>query len=349
MDTATHALLGALVARAVPASATGTSPARHGWLGAVAAVFPDIDYLTYWIDPLVFLAQWHRGPTHSLVLLPLWAALLGPVLARMFAVPRTVAIALVALAIASHIGADLLTSYGVHLLAPLSNWRPALDVSFVVDALFTGVVILGLLASVRWHAHIGASAGLLGLVLYIAVQAWAKNAAETLARIHAQTPMAGEHAFHALPMAPLPVYWKVLVAGDGRYAAAYLVLVPALHERLRRLPGVATLIRPYRAPSQLVWREHVTPPASSSATVRQMWRHREMAPFRRFTRYPVVYRDEIRGVQRCVWFTDLRYVFPGLTPAFRYGMCRHSQSGAWHPYRLRRFTIDTRVPLRPKE
>ncbi|MCO6442173.1 MAG: metal-dependent hydrolase [Nitrococcus mobilis] len=349
MDTATHALLGALVTRAVSASATGTSPTRHGWIGAVAAAFPDIDYLTYWIDPLAFLAQWHRGPTHSLVLLPLWATLLGALLAWMFAVPRTAAIALAALAIASHIGADLLTSYGVHLLAPLSNWHPALDFSFVVDALFTGVVILGLLASARWRPQAGASVGLLVLVLYIATQAWLKSAAETLALIHAPTPTTAEHAFHALPMAPLPVYWKVITVRDEYYAEAYLVLMPALHERLRRLPGVAALIRPYQAPSRLVWREHVTPPASPSAAVRQVWRHPEMAPFRRFARYPVVYRDELRGAQRCVWFTDLRYVFPGLPPPFRYGMCRHSHSQAWHPYRLRWFTVDARVPLNSRD
>lgn len=143
MDTATHAMLGALVGRAVPASATSISPARHGWIGALAGAFPDIDYLTYWLDPLSFLVQWHRGPTHSLVLLPLWAAVLGSVSARVFAVPRAAAITLVALAIASHIGADLLTAYGVHLLAPLSSWRPALDISFVVDPIFTSVVILG--------------------------------------------------------------------------------------------------------------------------------------------------------------------------------------------------------------
>jgi membrane-bound metal-dependent hydrolase YbcI (DUF457 family) len=46
-------------------------------LGGAAAAFPDIDFIGFLVDPLRFLAHWHQGPTHSLILLPLWAALLG--------------------------------------------------------------------------------------------------------------------------------------------------------------------------------------------------------------------------------------------------------------------------------
>jgi inner membrane protein len=40
-------------------------------LGGIAAAFPDVDFIGFLIDPLRFLAYWHQGPTHSLLLLPL--------------------------------------------------------------------------------------------------------------------------------------------------------------------------------------------------------------------------------------------------------------------------------------
>jgi hypothetical protein len=69
MDTLTHALLGALVVRAglpsTPRNHTVTNSTATLAAG-LAAAFPDIDYLSFWIDPLTFLSDWHRGPTHSL-------------------------------------------------------------------------------------------------------------------------------------------------------------------------------------------------------------------------------------------------------------------------------------------
>jgi inner membrane protein len=90
MDTLTHALIGALVVRA-----TRPRPGRSGRIdsgtallaGGLAAAFPDIDYLSFWVAPLTCLAAWHRGPTHSLLMAPVWALLLGIVVAALFRKP----------------------------------------------------------------------------------------------------------------------------------------------------------------------------------------------------------------------------------------------------------------------
>ena len=77
MDTLTHALSGALLARATAprGQSANTLPlGRRMAVGFVAAAFPDIDVVVSYLSPLAYL-HYHRGPTHSLILLPLWAVL----------------------------------------------------------------------------------------------------------------------------------------------------------------------------------------------------------------------------------------------------------------------------------
>src|SRR6185436_10832804 len=77
LDTLTHALSGALLARASAARAVSARELRERTLvGTLAAAFPDIDYLASFVSPLTYLVN-HRGVTHSLLLLPVWAWLLA--------------------------------------------------------------------------------------------------------------------------------------------------------------------------------------------------------------------------------------------------------------------------------
>ena len=79
MDTLTHALSGALMARATApkAGTPDTLPlARRVGIGFFAAAFPDLDVVTSFISPLSYI-YYHRGVTHSLILLPAWAMLLA--------------------------------------------------------------------------------------------------------------------------------------------------------------------------------------------------------------------------------------------------------------------------------
>jgi inner membrane protein len=84
MDTLTHALSGALAARAVaPATPRpGELTQRDRMIcGFVAAAFPDSDILLRLFGSLIYI-DLHRGVTHSIILLPLWALLLAWLLSR---------------------------------------------------------------------------------------------------------------------------------------------------------------------------------------------------------------------------------------------------------------------------
>ncbi|HEX7054702.1 MAG TPA: metal-dependent hydrolase [Burkholderiales bacterium] len=79
MDTLTHALSGALLARAVVPQ--GRAVPRYVAAGFLACAAPDLDFAWTSGGMLAYIEH-HRGVTHSLVLLPLWALGLAWLLAK---------------------------------------------------------------------------------------------------------------------------------------------------------------------------------------------------------------------------------------------------------------------------
>ena len=155
MDTLTHALSGALLARATESRDGQTIPRRTRMAVTFwAAAFPDSDVVLRFIDPLTYLTT-HRGVTHSVIMLPFWAiglALLFQLLYRGRYPWRSFAGAC-ALGIGIHIAGDVITSFGTMILAPLSDWRAQFPVTFVIDPYFSAIIVTGLLASLYWkHA-----------------------------------------------------------------------------------------------------------------------------------------------------------------------------------------------------
>ena len=151
MDTLTHALSGALLARATHRPAVQRIPlGTRTWIGFLACAFPDSDFMLHWVDAL-FYFNWHRGVTHSLVLLPLWAAagawLLHRASRRHW--PMMELFWLLALAIGLHILGDLITAYGTRIWMPLSTTRVHWDFTFNIDLILTGILLAGLLLSCR--------------------------------------------------------------------------------------------------------------------------------------------------------------------------------------------------------
>lgn len=92
MDPLTHALSGALLARAAASARQHQITQRPDnpqlplrlqvTAGFAAAIFPDLDFALRLIDTLTYL-NWHQGPTHSLLMLPLWAWLIAWLCSRL--------------------------------------------------------------------------------------------------------------------------------------------------------------------------------------------------------------------------------------------------------------------------
>lgn len=352
MDTLTHALSGALAARAAaPRDPSRLALTRSQWLAAgfCAAAFPDVDYLYYLVDRLEYLNV-HQGLTHSLVLWPAWAAALGLVFAILLGGMRAWApfSAVCALGIAMHIAGDLLTTFGVQALAPLSGERLSLRATFVIDPWLSALLIAGLAVGGARRARAAAVSALAAVALYVTGQLLLQRQALDVARAYAAAEGLAEFRTHALPQPFHPFNWKLVVEDPAHYHEAYLNLAAArpsafifpAHWIFGRMAAA------YRPAADLHWRRHPRLGAAVAAPgIQAAWHAPALAGFRRFAGFPVLHRVDRTRDARCLWFTDLRYTYPELKPPFRYGVCRTQSEREWRAYRLRFFTDNERQPL----
>lgn len=350
MDTLTHALSGALLARVLvaPAHARATLPQR--WfgpplsaaqavmVGAAAATFPDIDFVLTWVSELAYL-RGHRGVTHSLLLLPAWSVLLGFIFARLFR--RTElwkrASWIAAAGIGSHIAGDWITQFGTMLLAPLSDARFGLGSTFIIDLVLSGIIVAGLLGSLlRPSSRVPAVVALALLPVWIGVSLVGRGEALRFAREFAQREGIAALTIDAAPRPASPFNWTAVIFDGQQYRYAHI-------NTRRSVPLVAgpddNFIRRFSAPYQPLdraqWQTAMTVPAGpDEALARTAWSRPEFEFFRWFALFPAFERIDRGADGECVWFKDLRFLTPGRTEIpFRYGMCRQTD-GAWRPFRL---------------
>ncbi len=342
MDTLTHALSGALIARATARKdpAPGALPTgRRVLVGFFAAAFPDADVLLSYVSPLAYLYH-HRGVTHSIPLLPLWAVALAWLFAYLWRnKPGWRAYAgVAALGIGVHIFGDWITSFGTMILAPFSDWRAALSTTFIIDLWFTGIILAALLAAALWRSsRVPAIAGLAVLCAYIGLQYAVQQRALDFGADYARAARLEDVSISAQPRPVSPFNWMVVVDEGERY---HYALVNFVRREAPTLPPNAGLIArlgaPYMPPVQAVWVrvDRFGADDSQAAVAKEAFDAADFAFFRWFARYPVLYRVDQGNPETCVWFQDLRFFTPGRSRwPFRYGMCR--EPGApWRAYEL---------------
>lgn len=155
MDTITHGIAGALIGKAIfegedfLSLRTPTAGRVVTVAATLGAMFPDVDIIRdiFSRDPLLILT-WHRGFTHSLLMLPAFALALAAITrwtAKRFGIasPRfAILILIYAVGIASHILLDLITSYGTMVWWPLAKIRVSWDLIFIIDFMLTAVLLL---------------------------------------------------------------------------------------------------------------------------------------------------------------------------------------------------------------
>ena len=342
MDTLTHALTGVLAATALRRP---THPKRdHAWLiaVAVAGAFPDIDYLLILYDPMGFL-NLHRGPTHSLVLLPLWALLLSLPLKQLLTLPWRTCITACALGLFVHILGDWVTLYGTKLFYPLDNHAYALGISFDINPWIAIITIIGCVIAVIRRSRIGAAITLALITVLLAGQAALAREALAIAVMQARADGLDADAVRVLPQPLSPFHWGLLLTEQDSYRLAYLDLLaeqPVDSQSDFLLAKMAAAYRPHDA---LSWTSYATPTKTELSA--EAWLHPWLAAFRQFTQVPVLLRIDQEPNSTCAWFTDLRHALPAMPPAFRYGLCRANGDAPWRPYRLRYFTEDERQGL----
>jgi len=349
MDTLTHALSGALLARATAPQKTdeNTLPlGRRVFLGFVAAALPDIDFLMGQFGSVTYLLH-HRGVTHSLILLPLWAFALAWLSSLIWRRDRSwrAYFGVFAMGLGIHIAGDWITSFGTMVFSPFSDMRVGIGTTFIIDLWFTAFILAGLLASLIWRSsRVPAVAGLAALCGYVAYQGVLQERAIEWGAAYARGAGLEGAVVTAQPRPVSPYNWMVVVrhGDDLRYS-----LVNLARRQPRALePDAGFLSRldaPYLPLSQAKW-VYATHFGSRSdqAVARDAWGQESFRFFRWFAAYPMLYRGDSGNPSTCVWFQDLRFFTPGRGRwPFRFGMCRE-QGGSWEPYQL----VDDRKRIR---
>jgi inner membrane protein len=342
-------LSGALLARLTNRTDGKLSLKERTLAGFVAAGFPDLDYALFLLDPLGYL-NWHRGPTHSLLLLPLWALLLAVILARLREgrYPWQAFYGVCALGIGVHILGDIITLFGTKVLWPLSDTPLALGIVFDVDPYIALIVTLGFIGAVYWRPQRARGLVLAALTVYLSLQSFMYWRTVALGEAYSNAQGLDSTQVYALPQPLSPFTWKLIVAQNDCYFVTYLnYLAQRTSSPLDRgFPW--SLIAAYRALDDLIWRQYRRFGAGDEIQViaQRVWQQGRFAAFRKFAVLPALYRvDWEENGEVCAWFTDLRYNFPTMPPTFRYGMCHARQEGDWQLYRLRYFRADDRQLL----
>jgi len=333
VDTLTHALSGALLARAVaPKSLPPRSLPRFVAAGFLACAAPDLDFVSGFFGPIEFMSI-HRGVTHSFLMLPLWAFVLSWLLAKILREPRgwRALYGVTALSLGLHIAGDLITSYGTMILAPLSDWRAQIGTTFIIDLWFSGIIVAGLAASAllrrsRWPA-VAASAVLAG---YVGFQYLQKQKAIEFGEQFARTHGMGSASVAVHPRPVSPFNWIVFVSDAEAHHFAHVNLVREQPPTYRPGDGfIARLDSIYQPLSAARWETRSRyGEGDARPLVQEAWNSPAMAVYRWFADQPAF--DGTSTGSTCVWFIDLRFLTPGrdATP-FRYGACRDGPASRW--------------------
>jgi len=215
MDLLTQGLLGASMAQ----SGSNQNETRIATgIGFFAGIIADADILIQSENDPLLNIEFHRHFTHSLFFIPFGALvaalLLWPFLRMRLPFARLYLFTFLGFCLSGVL--DAFTSYGTHLLWPLSDERVAFNTISVIDPVFTITLLTAVVLAFRIQLKTIARVGLLLACVYMSF-GWmqlqrAESIAETLATERG-------HAIDELLVKPTLanlVLWRSIYESDGR-------------------------------------------------------------------------------------------------------------------------------------
>ena len=168
MDILTQGLLGASLAQA---GAKQNETRIATWVGFAAGLLADADvFIQSSADPLLTI-EYHRHFTHSLFFIPfgalIAALLLWPFVRKRLKFSRLFVFSLLGYSLSGLL--DTCTSYGTYLLWPLMDTRIAWHIIAIIDPVFTLILLLGVIYSIRKHSARVAKIALVFAAMYMSL------------------------------------------------------------------------------------------------------------------------------------------------------------------------------------
>lgn len=320
MDTVTHGLTGWLIGRALRTERgrkTATAAAMVG------SVLPDADNVASLLGNNQYLLI-HRGFSHAFAGVAITSLLVALLFYRFGKWKDLKKLyLLVLLGQVSHIFLDLLNSYGTQIFQPFSDARVSFDLLFVVDLVFTGIIVAGLAFSRRRPGPARAAIAVLvayvgfATVLHLRVESAVRSAAER----------------HGVPVVSAAALPRLPAIAVGRELANIKLVGEAwAKQELTGLPNLPIAAEPDRIPipaGPFAWngfiddgktylRADVHPFSGDLEWKQRVLRGRDQAEkwlvqdlpevrtYLWFARFPVVQATD-DGMRRTLTFTDLRF------------------------------------------
>ncbi|TNJ63794.1 metal-dependent hydrolase [Paenibacillus hemerocallicola] len=158
MDTITHTFFGLALYGAVDKAGMTPKQKRALLFTTVAgSQIPDIDVISAWWDTSGRYQMWHRGITHSLLMVPVWAGLLALFARTVFRQRGWLWFQIALIAVFIHDTSDIFNAWGTGYFEPLSDVRLTFGTVPIVDLVFWAMMGGGLLVSQfgrgRWSSH----------------------------------------------------------------------------------------------------------------------------------------------------------------------------------------------------
>ncbi len=235
MDSITQAVLGATIGGAI---APRGARRKAILVGAALGTLPDLDVFIDYGGPVENFT-YHRGFSHSLLVLAPFSVLLWLALRRWWAPIREAPwrwLALISLALVTHPLLDAHTAYGTQLFWPLEPHPAAWATLFIIDPLYTLPLLLAvLIAAIRPLTSFSGSSLRAALAISTLYIGWSW-VAQSIVHNHVDEALA-EMGLDDAPvfLTPTPfntLLWRAVVLTDEGYLEGFDSLV--LHEGTMR-------------------------------------------------------------------------------------------------------------------
>jgi inner membrane protein len=152
MDTITHTLFGLTLYGAIDKREMSKKMQQATLFTAIgASQIPDIDVISQLWDHEGMYQMWHRGITHSLFMMPIWAFLFMALSFIFFKVKSWRLFFLALLAVFIHSTSDLFNAWGTGYFEPFSQKRITFGTIPIIDFVIWFVIFTAFFMRKRWR------------------------------------------------------------------------------------------------------------------------------------------------------------------------------------------------------
>jgi inner membrane protein len=262
MDSITQATLGAAIGEAYLGKKIGYKAALSG---AILGTLPDLDIIANPFVDAVTQLYFHRGISHSFLLVTLSAIPVGWVMNRLLKrheigwKPWSLLAFWIFL---THVLIDLPTTYGTQVLQPITNTPYATDAIFIIDPLFTLPMLGGLIAALvlRRKGTLGKTLNRAGLAVAGLYLLWGHAIKSHVHAVY-QESFHQQYGYYdelkTTPNGPTTFLWTgYAIRQDTVYQATYSIFDEDKNLSFSPIPRNTQLIEPYmndRGTTALLW------------------------------------------------------------------------------------------------